>query len=103
MNVDFATMRSSVRFPLHLPVVVKAKTYRQNTETTDISSGGVLFELDEVLAVGSPVEFTISIPGKILNSNQDVLVNCIGRVVRCSPTGNRLAVAAIIDDYHFRK
>lgn len=96
-------MRSSVRFPLQLPIAVKTKTYRQNTETKDISSGGVLFELDEDLAVGSRLEFTISIPAKILNSNQDVLVNCIGRVVRCSPTGNRLAVAAIIDDYQFGK
>jgi hypothetical protein len=29
------------------------------------------------------------------------VVKCTGRVVRCSKQGDRTAVAAVIDEYHF--
>lgn len=92
-------MRSSVRFPLHLPVAVHANEAEQQAETVDISSGGVLLELDGLIDVGSKIEFTIFMPAARLGSRKDVLVSCVGRVVRCSSTGERSAVAAVIDDY----
>ena len=94
-------MRSSVRFPLHLPLAVRAESREHFTETSDISSGGVLFSADFGVPVGSTIEFTIAMPAVIVGSDKDILVNCIGRVVRCSPHGDRCQVAAVIDEYKF--
>lgn len=92
-------MRSSVRFPLHLPVAVRAEEAERQAETVDISSGGVLLEMDGLIKVGTNIEFTIFMPAFRIGASKDVLVSCVGRVVRCSPTGTRSAVAAVIDDY----
>lgn len=92
-------MRSSIRFPLHLPVAVRADQSERHAETLNISAGGVLIEMDETLEVGSSVEFTIYVPGPRLGSAKDILVSCMGRVVRCSPEGEHCAIAVVIDDY----
>jgi hypothetical protein len=55
------------------------------------------------LPVGSTIEFTIAMPAEILGLGKDVLVNCVGRVVRCIPEGDGRAVAAVIDDYKFER
>ncbi len=94
-------MRSSVRFPLHLPLAVRAESREQYTETSDISSGGVMFQAEFGVSIGSTIEFTISMPAAIVGTEKDVLVNCVGRVVRCSPHGDRNQVAAVIDEYKF--
>jgi hypothetical protein len=94
-------MRSSVRFPLHLPLAVRAESREQLTETSDISSGGVLFQADFSVQVGSMIELTIGMPAMIVGADKDVQVSCIGRVVRCSPHGDRCEVAVVIDEYKF--
>jgi hypothetical protein len=95
-------LRSSVRFPLKLPVEVKTESAQElNAETANISSGGVLFHVDAEMSVGSVIEFSISMPASVLGTAKDVRVKCSGRVVRCDVDGERRAVAAIIDDYDF--
>lgn len=94
-------LRSSVRFPLKLPVEVRAEQNGVAGETQDISAGGVLFYMDSDLDTGSIIEFTISMPASVLGTATDVVVKCTGRVVRCSRHGERTAVAAVIDEYHF--
>jgi hypothetical protein len=93
-------LRSSVRFPLKLPVEVRADQ-SVTGETEDISAGGVLFYMDAALEIGSMIEFTISMPASVLGTATDVIVKCTGRVVRCSKHGDKTAVAAVIDEYHF--
>ena len=92
-------MRSSVRFPLHLPVSVHAAQAEREAETVDISAGGVLLEMEGGVDIGSKIEFTIFMPAARMGASKDVLVSCVGRVVRCSAVGTRSAVAAVIDDY----
>lgn len=95
-------MRSSVRFPIQLPVEVKADPVGPcQAETKDISAGGVMFYLSADMAVGSKIEFTIAMPASVLGTAADVKVRCVGRVVRCSQEGDRRAVAAVIDEYRF--
>ncbi len=94
-------MRSSVRFPLHLPIAVRAESYEHQSQTSDISAGGVLFDMEGDVEVGSKIEFTISLPARVVAACEDVVVKCVGRVVRCSPNGERRSVAAVIDDYQF--
>jgi hypothetical protein len=97
-------MRSAVRFPIHLPVAIRSESGTYQATTTDISAGGVLFHSESPLAVGSTIEFTINMPGAVVGSSTDVLVNCVGRVVRCSEEKSGPAdVAAVIDDYSFER
>jgi c-di-GMP-binding flagellar brake protein YcgR len=84
-------------------VAVKTASEEHRAETRDISAGGVLFQMDTDVPVGSSIEFTISMPAAVLGSPTDVLVNCIGRVVRSAEDGTRRAVAAVIDEYHLER
>lgn len=100
---DTIEKRTSKRFPLRLHMALKTPGLQHETETANISSAGVLFEADADadITVGSPIEFAITMPAKVLGTPVDVLVNCTGRVVRCSGTGEMRTVAAVIDEYRF--
>jgi hypothetical protein len=99
----FSEMRSTVRFPLKLPIAVKTESEQHSAETENISAGGVLFQVDADMSVGSTIEFTISMPADVLGAPTDVMVNCVGRVVRCTDDGGRRVVAAVIDEYRFER
>lgn len=95
-------LRSSVRFPLRLPIEVETPTAGSlRAETQNISSGGVLFDMELGLSIGSKVEFRIAMPAHILGTPTDVIVRCVGRVVRCSNADTHAQVAAVIDEYRF--
>jgi len=97
-------MRSSARFPLKLAVVFKTHGIRNvDTETTDISAGGVMFYANADVIVGSSIEFDIVIPAAAFGAEAEVRVECAGRVVRCSYEGDRRAIAAVIDEYRFER
>ena len=96
--------RSSVRFPLRLPITVRTADARELfAETADISAGGVLFHTRTVLDVGTSIHFRIVLPAAVLGTETDVLVNCAGRVVRSLPENGKTAVAAVIDEYCFER
>lgn len=96
--------RSSLRFPIKLPVEVLADARAKlEAETRDISAGGVLFFVEAAMPIGSRIEFNISLPAAVLGTPTDVHVKCVGRVVRCEEEGNRRAVAAVIDEYSFER
>ncbi len=96
-------MRNAVRFPLKLRMAVKFNGWKHETETWNVSAGGVLFESDAQLDVGSNIEFAIMMPSDALGTPANVLVNCVGRVVRCSGESPHHTVAAVIDEYRFER
>lgn len=96
-------LRTSVRFPLRLPIAITTSGEEHQAETQDISAGGVLFHLESEMTVGSPIEFRISMPAAVLGASTDVLVTGLGRVVRCNVEGERRAIAAVIDEYRFER
>jgi len=96
-------LRNSIRFPLHLQVTLKTPEGEYRAKTTDISAGGILFQIESEIAVGSPVEFSIEMPVEVLGSSLPVLVMCVGRVVRCSEEATGRSVAVVIDEYHFKR
>ena len=97
-------LRSSVRFPLRLPITIRTSDSREHfAETADISAGGVLFHMNSELPVGTVIRFRIVLPAVVVGADTDVLVNCTGRVVRCSDENGRTAVAAVIDEYNFER
>ena len=96
-------LRSAVRFPIKLPIDVNAEENAHSAETQDISAGGVLFTMDADMAVGSTINFKIAMPASVLGTPTDVMVNCVGRVVRCADQDGRKSVAAVIDEYKFER
>lgn len=96
-------LRGAVRFPLHLHVDLHERAEGHSAETLDISAGGVLIHCDVEYPVGSRIEFSILMPARSMGSQTDVKVDCVGRVVRCAPAGEKIAVGAIIDEYRITR
>jgi hypothetical protein len=94
-------VRCAVRFPLTLPVVVETATGGVPALTKNVSSNGILFELDRNLSVGVDIHFDLRMPHTVLGTPHDVLVHCTGRVVRCSLSQDLHLAAATIDEYQF--
>ena len=94
-------LRCGVRFPLRLAITIRYNGQEIPAESRNISSAGALFHLDRFIPADSKIEFIMALPAGNFRTGKDVLVNCTGRVVRCSPIGNRQELAVIIDEYHF--
>jgi hypothetical protein len=96
--------RATRRFALRLPVSVR---YGENEEehaaqTRDVSARGICFYVDSAIQAGSAIDFTLTLPPEI-TLTESIRVRCKGRVVRVeggSPA-NKMAVAAVIDEYEF--
>jgi hypothetical protein len=99
----YPDMQSAVRFPIKLPISLKSKAGESRTESENISSNGVLFEVDADMPVGSMVDFTISLPAEVVGAESDVQIDCRGRVVRSSEEGGRRGVGVVIDEYRFER
>jgi len=99
----FAEMQSAPRFPVHLPVSVKAPNGDYSAETQNISANGVLFAMDNDMPVGSMVDFTILLPGEVVGAKRNVQIDCRGRVVRSFEDRGRRGVGVVIDEYHFER
>ena len=94
-------VRCAVRFPLTLPVVVSTGKEERAATTTNVSASGVLFQMDGPLQVGREIHFSLRMPGAVLGTPHDVMVQCLGRVVRCSISQTQYQAAATIDEYQF--
>jgi hypothetical protein len=94
-------VRCAVRFPLALPVEVSNGKEKQPATTMNVSASGVLFEMDGPLEVGREIQFSLRMPGAVLGTPHDVLVHCMGRVVRCCISQTQYQAAATIDEYQF--
>lgn len=94
-------VRCAVRFPLALAVVVSTDEGDFIANTQNVSASGVLFEMEHGIQSGTLVRFSLRMPGSVLGMNHDVLVQCNGRVVRCTLDEKKFHTAATIDDYQF--
>lgn len=94
-------VRCAVRFPLSLPVVLETRHGEVAAVSRNVSASGVLFELSEDLPAGQSIRFSLRMPGQVLGTLHDVLVHCLGRVVRCSLSQTQYLAAATIDEYQF--
>jgi hypothetical protein len=84
-----------------LPVVLLSGEGEFSALTRNVSASGVLLELDRQLATGLEIRFSLRMPGTVLGTPRDVLVHCLGRVVRCSLSQNQYLAGATIDEYQF--
>jgi hypothetical protein len=106
--------RTGKRFPLELPIKIHGKGVEDSATTGNMSAAGVYIMADLDLAIGSNIEFDITLPAKVLGTPGDVEVHCTGRVMRkdASPTAgsnsnsskkkkSKSGVACVIDQYKF--
>ena len=70
--------------------------------TENISANGLLFVADRLPEVDSKIEFTISMPSAVMGSEKDVMIHCLGRVVRHQRQGDESKAAAVIDEYYLK-
>ncbi len=99
--------RAARRYELSLPVVVvRASTSPQmgsrSGKTRDISTRGVYFIIDQELAPGTELDFTLTMPPEITRGTE-VFIRAHGRVVRLEKKQQngteRTGVAAVIEKY----
>src|SRR3954465_15139595 len=100
--------RTGKRFPLELPITIVEKGAKKLAGTTaNVSAAGVYIQSQAEIRVGSPIEFDITLPGKVVGTDHDVQVHCKGRVIRSEDSTNKKAksgkrgVACVIDQYKF--
>ena len=93
-------IRTSRRFPVHLPLKVIGEQGAPIGQTENISAAGVYLWLDEEMAVGSSAQFEIMIPGEVIGAEDGVRLRCQARVVRCdTKKDGRSGVACVIEQY----
>ena len=70
--------------------------------TVDVSANGLLFEAKEPPVAGTAIEFTLTMPARVMGWENDVAIHCFGRVVRHQQDGDVLMAAAVIDEYFLK-
>ena len=100
---QYEDMQSAARFPHHLTASVKTHGSAYSAETENISANGVLLAMDNYVAVGSLVDYTLLLPAEVVGLRRNVQIDCRGRVVRSFEDRGRRAVGVVIDEYHFER
>ena len=97
--------RTGKRFPLELPIKIhKGDSGEEKGVTGNLSAAGVYIRADASMEIGSPVEFEITLPPEMTGGQENVTIQCKGRVVRADETGEGgegRGVACVIDSYEF--
>ena len=97
--------RTGKRFPLELPIKIHQDASGDSKGVTgNLSAAGVFIRADASLAIGSPVEFEITLSPEMTGGTENVKIQCKGRVVRADETGaggEGRGVACVIDSYEF--
>ena len=96
--------RTGKRFPLELPIKIHKDDSSSDSKgiTGNLSAAGVYIRAEASLAMGSPVEFEITLPPDVTGGKENVTIQCKGRVVRTDEAGNEgRGVACVIDSYEF--
>jgi hypothetical protein len=99
-----AERRSSRRFNMRLPLVIRAESpsgpREIRTESRDVSSRGVFFSFPGELEPGASLELVMTLPDEITLAGP-VRVRCVGHVVRVDTSRGETGVAVKIDRYEF--
>lgn len=95
-------VRTAVRFPMKLALLVTTPDGDIEAVTDNISANGILFTASTLPQIDSRIEFTIKMPGAVMGRADDLLIQCIGRVVRHQHVDGMEQAAAIIDEYFLR-
>jgi len=105
MGATVSDIRTSRRFPVHLPLKVFGEKESSEGLRENISAAGVYLMIDGGMDVGASVEFEITVPGATVGADNDVRLLCKGRVVRCDQNAQpgRSGIACVIDTYDIQR
>jgi hypothetical protein len=95
-------VRAAVRFPLRLEIVLRTANKDYPGITEDVSANGLLFAANELPPVGTEIRFELTMPAAVMGGVNDVLLHCLGRIVRHQRIADKEMAAAVIDEYSFR-
>ncbi len=95
-------VRTAVRFPMRLALTIQTEFGELKAVTENVSANGILFVCDYLPAIDSRIEFSMAMPSAIMASDRDVIVHCIGRIVRHVHEGREKKAAAVIDEYFLK-
>jgi hypothetical protein len=101
-SIEAVPVRTAVRFPLLLDIVLSTPEGNCNAVTENVSANGMLFVSDNVPAVGTQVEFRLTMPAQIMGGNDDVVLHCVGRIVRHDEMDGKASAAVVIDEYSLK-
>lgn len=98
--------RMARRYDLSLPVNIRLPITREprshSGQTRDISTRGVYFTMQNELAPGTELDFTLTLPAEITRGTE-VFVRAHGRVIRVDKRTDdeheTIGVAAVIERY----
>jgi len=91
--------RRELRYPLHLPVVIRTEKHEVRARSENISLGGILLSSASLLAEGSIVEVAVGVNQV---SDTGVLLSARGRVLRVQETAAGEFTVAIKMDRSFQ-
>ena len=95
-------LRSAVRFPMHLPVVLMVGSSEVRAVTVNMSHNGVLLEVPEAIAADTGLEFLLQVPPEVTLNDSTAAIHCQGHVIRTYQENGLHYVAAVIDEYRFQ-
>ncbi|HYL61467.1 MAG TPA: PilZ domain-containing protein [Candidatus Methylomirabilis sp.] len=101
-----AERRTSRRYDLSLPVIIRVPLERQNDsqegKTRDVSPRGLYFVIEQDMEPGSELDITLTLPAELTHGTE-VFVRALGKVVRVERRNEdgsaRMGVAAVIERY----
>ena len=95
-------LRSAVRFPMHLPVVLLIQGEQIEAVTVNMSHNGVLLEVPHAIPADTGLEFLLEVPKEVTLNDSTAAIHCAGHVIRSYQQDGSCYVAAVIDDYRFQ-
>lgn len=95
-------LRSAVRFPMHLPVLLMVGGEQMQAVTVNISHNGVLLQVPHSIAASAGLEFLLEVPKEVTLNESTAAIHCAGHVIRSFVENGTCFVAAVIDDYRFQ-
>lgn len=97
--------RKSTRYGFRLDATIEAVGPQSlsspiQTITHDISSKGLLLEMDQRLEIGSRIQVTLDLPAEVVG--RAVRLRCVSRIVRLEPAASgKIGVGALIERFEF--
>ena len=95
-------LRSAVRFPMHLPVLLMVAGEQLEAITVNISHNGVLLQVPHAISAETGLEFLLEVPKEVTLDESTAAIHCSGHVIRSFQENGSCFIAAVIDDYRFQ-
>ena len=94
--------RSSVRFPVHLPVQIMAEGQQYSAVTENFSSSGALFCMSDPLPTGTLIQFLMEITPGLIGVDVTAAIHGEGQIVRSYQQNGQNYSAIVINEYSFQ-